>query len=604
MPVRLLPPQLINQIAAGEVVERPASVVKELVENSFDADARSVEIDIEQGGLRLIRIRDDGSGMDRADLSLSLHRHATSKIASLEDLHRVASLGFRGEALPSISSVARVTVSTRLRGADDAWQILADGTEQDYELRPAAHPAGTTVEVRDLFYNVPARRKFLRTDKTEFGHIETLIRRMALSRFELGFLLRHNQKEILNFRPAASREEREQRVAKLCGEDFLQQALAVELNSGDLQLSGWIGLPTFSRSQPDLQFFYVNGRLIRDKLATHAVRQAYQDVLYQDRHPVYVLYLRLNPEEVDVNAHPSKQEVRFRDSRGVHDFLQQTLRRVLADARPGTPVTEEFGYATPTETFSPAQIAEPPARPAQAAYNGYAPRPEARSAGSRESLQVLRQLYSPLPASIPAHAEIHPETPTPLGQAIAQIHNVYILALNEQGLVLVDAHAAHERLTYEKLKRQLHEGRIPRQPLLLPITLRVSEAEVELAEEHADALLQLGLELTRSGPDSLLIRALPALLGAENGEQLLRDVLADLQQHGMSNRVEQSLHQVLATMACHGSVRAGRRLSITEMNSLLREMENAEFSGQCNHGRPTWISLGMKDLNKLFLRGQ
>jgi len=602
MPIRLLPPQLINQIAAGEVVERPASVVKELVENAFDAGANTVEVDIELGGLRLIRIRDDGQGMEREDLPLALARHATSKIASLDDLERVASMGFRGEALPSISSVSRLALTSRAQGAELAWRVVADGTESGYDTQPTAHPPGSCVEVRDLFYNTPARRKFLRSEKTEFSHIETLIKRMALSRFETGFVLRHNQREVLNLKPALNLAGQEARVGKLCGETFLDNALRLDFESAGLRLSGWVGLPTFSRSQADLQFAYVNGRLVRDKLLAHAVRQAYQDVLHHGRQPVYVLYLDLDPAQVDVNAHPAKLEVRFRDSGLIHDFVFRALRRAIADERPSTAPPPA---AAAEEDTAQAMGQPPQAFPARAAYSFTpAPRQASLPLQVRETLLALNALYSPAAADAapepPAEAPAHP----PLGQAIAHLHNIYILAETPGGLVVVDAHAAHERVVYEKLKRQQAAGHVASQPLLLPVRVRLSEAEAELAETCAASFGQLGMEISRCGPDAVLVRSVPALLNEADAESLLRDALADLNQHGRSHRLEQSLHKVLATMACHGSVRARRRLSIVEMNALLREVEATENGGQCNHGRPTWIELSGKDLDRFFLRGQ
>jgi DNA mismatch repair protein MutL len=603
MPIRILPPQLINQIAAGEVVERPASVVKELVENAFDAQAGRVEVDIEMGGLRLIRIRDDGIGMRQEELPLALSRHATSKIASLDDLERVASMGFRGEALPSISSVARLSLTSRTQGSDYAWRILADGTENAYATQPASHPFGTCVEVRDLFYNTPARRKFLRSEKTEFSHIETLIKRMALSRFETGFALRHNQREVLSLAPATVQTEREGRVALLCGEAFLQNALGVEFESSGLRLAGWVGLPTFSRSQADMQFFYVNGRLVRDKLVAHAIRQAYHDVLYHGRQPVYVLYLELDPAWVDVNAHPAKLEVRFRDSRLVHDFLFRALHHAIASDRPGgSPITG--GGATGSTSTTGMENSRPASDPLPSASFAPARRQASLPLQVRESLLALNELYSPT-IGFAAQA-IHPEdcTHTPLGNAIAHLHNIYILAETPTSLILVDAHAAHERVTYEKLKRQQRAGRVASQPLLLPISVALSEAEADLAEQFADSFITLGMELSRCGPATVLVRSVPALLGNVDAEKLLRDALADLNQHGRSLRLEQALNAVLATMACHGSVRAHRRLNIAEMNALLREMEATENSGQCNHGRPTWVELSGKDLDRFFLRGQ
>lgn len=626
MPIRILPPQLINQIAAGEVVERPASAVKELVENAFDAGARSVDIDVEQGGLRLLRIRDDGCGIGADELPLALSRHATSKIASLDDLERVGTFGFRGEALPSISSVSRLTLISRTRGERCAYQVGADGTEAHFDIQPAAHPEGTTVEVRDIFYNTPARRKFLRSEKTEFQHIDTLMRRLALARFEVGFSLTHNQRNVLNLRPAESQGDIERRVAALLGEDFLEQSLPVDIAATGLRLSGWVGLPTYSRSQTDMQFFYVNGRLVRDKLVSVAVRQAYQDVLYHGRQPVYVLYLELDPAQVDVNAHPAKLEVRFREARMVHDFLFRGLHRVLGGAKAGiatgTAAELPAEIAVPAEsTEAPATHREPPPLPAlrlSPAPSAHSYRQTSLPLQVAEALQGYADLYAPpRPAAptVPVPQRTPDTTPKPsapgeeagvplLGYALAHLHGAFILAESRSGLILVDAHAAHERITYEKLKKQHGSGPVPSQPLLLPIRMKVTEAEADLAMEAADTLATLGLDLGRLGPETLLVRSLPALLCESGGEPLVRDVLADLNQHGQSSRIEETLNAVLATMACHGSVRANRKLTIPEMNTLLREMEATERSGQCNHGRPTWVELSMKDLNGLFLRGR
>lgn len=601
--IQVLPPQLINQIAAGEVVERPASVVKELLENAFDAEATSISIEVELGGLRLIRVRDNGIGIVREDLPLALSRHATSKIASLDDLDRVRSMGFRGEALPSISSVSRLNLTSRTRDAEVGWRVAADGTEHDFRLQPAAHPPGTSVEVRDLFYNTPARRKFLRSDKTEFVHIETQIRRMALSRLDIGFQLRHNQREVLNLKPTASDEEQNSRVALVCGEAFLGQSLAVEFQAAGLRLSGWVGLPTFSRSQPDLQFFYVNRRLIRDKLVTHAVRMAYQDVLYHGRHPAYVLYLELDPVLVDVNAHPAKLEVRFRDSGMVHDFLHRALKRVLADHRPGAPTG-----SVPTMPPEPANTRHEPVAGVEKGAD-FAIRTPAQSSlpfRIRDQSGAYSALYGAMTGSAahePAAQAVDDES-FPLGFALAHVHGVYILAESRNGVVLVDAHAAHERISYEKLKGQAERGRVVCQPLLLPVSIAVSEAEADLAEEHAESLARLGLEISRAGPGTLMLRGMPAVLGDTDGEKLVRDLLADLVVHGHSFRLEQHLNDVLSRMACHGSVRANRKLTVPEMNALLREMEATERSGQCNHGRPTWVELGTKELDRLFLRGR
>jgi DNA mismatch repair protein MutL len=611
MRIHSLPTQLVNQIAAGEVVERPSSVVKELVENCFDAGATQVIIDIEQGGARLIKIRDNGCGIVKEDLPLALSRHATSKIASLEDLEHVVSMGFRGEALPSISSVARLTLISRVSDADCAWRVNADGSEQDFDPQPDPHPQGTTVDVRDLFYNTPARRKFLKTEKTEFAHIETLIQRMALSRFDIGFSLLHNQKEILNLKPATTEREQEQRIAGICGSAFIENSVKIDFAASGLQLTGWVGLPTFSRSQQDMQFFYVNGRLVRDKLVSHAVKQAYQDVLFHGRHPVFVLYLTLDPALVDVNAHPAKLEVRFREGRLVHDFLFSALHRSLADLRPGhgvstvdlsnvTPSPEGEGVQVLNSTLSGYSVT-PQSKPDFATKPAYSPRPPQQASlplHVEEAIQAYASLY-PKPEPVAAQPEAKP-----LGHAIAHLHNIYILSETPNGIILVDAHAAHERVTYERLKQQYQNGSVPSQPLLLPIKINVSVAEADLAEDEHEFFHTLGFEINRSGPETIVLRSIPVLLSNTDMETLIRDVLADLNEHGMSQRIQEKSNEILAKVACHGSVRAHRRLTIDEMNALLRDMEKTERIGQCNHGRPTWVELSTQDLDKFFLRGQ
>jgi DNA mismatch repair protein MutL len=580
--------QLINQIAAGEVVERPSSVVKELVENCFDAGASQVFIEIEQGGSRLIKIRDNGCGIVKEDLPLALSRHATSKIASLKDLEQVMSMGFRGEALPSISSVSRLTLISRTSEADCAWKVVADGSEQNFDPQPDPHPQGTTIDVRDLFYNTPARRKFLKTEKTEFSHIETLIKRMALSRFDIGFTLSHNQKEILTLKPAATDSQQQQRIAGICGPTFIENSVKIDFAASGLSVTGWVGLPTFSRSQQDMQFFYVNGRLVRDKLVSHAVKQAYQDVLFHGRHPVFVLYLTLEPTLVDVNAHPAKLEVRFREGRLVHDFLFSALHRSLAKVRPGDKIMDALPQTQPI----------PHAHASITPTLSYNPRPP-------------QQASLPLQVEEPRHAYAAALYQTPdivatpaLGQAIAHLHNVYILAETPTGIILVDAHAAHERVTYERLKQQQQNGAIPRQPLLLPIKIKLSAAEAELAEQEQDFFNTLGFELNRAGPETIVLRSIPILLGHTDLEVLIRDVLADLIEHGMSQRIQEKSNEILSKVACHAAIRARRRLTIDEMNALLRDMEKTERIGQCNHGRPTWIALSTQELDKFFLRGQ
>ncbi|WP_349431450.1 DNA mismatch repair endonuclease MutL [Methylomarinum sp. Ch1-1] len=602
MRIHSLPTQLVNQIAAGEVVERPASVVKELVENCFDAGATQIQIDIEQGGARLIRIRDNGCGIINEDLGLALSRHATSKISSLKDLEQVASMGFRGEALPSISSVARLTLISRTENAECAWKVGADGTEKDFDPQPDPHPQGTTIEVRDLFYNTPARRKFLKSEKTEFSHIENLIKKMALSHFDIGFVLTHNQREIVNLKPASSPAEQEKRIAKICGSAFIENAVRIDFASSGLHLTGWVGLPTFSRSQPDMQFFYVNARLIKDRLVSHAVKQAYQDVLYHGRHPVFVLYLALDPKLVDVNAHPAKLEVRFREGRLVHDFLFSALHRSLAEQRPEPAQAEVLEV----EAFAPPQAE------AQTAVRSrtHDPRPPQQSnlpLSVEEEIKAYASLYPQTEPAIVEPAPVqsaHRQQIPPLGFAVAHIHSIYILSETPNGVILVDAHAAHERVTYERLKKQYHQGDVPTQPLLLPLKIQVSTAEADLAEQEQGFFASLGFEINRSGPETLVLRATPAILGKADMDSLVRDILADILTNGMSRRVEEKSNEILATMACHGSVRARRKLTIDEMNALLREMEQTERIGQCNHGRPTWVALSHADLDKFFMRGQ
>jgi len=634
-PIRLLSPRLANQIAAGEVVERPASVVKELVENALDAGANRVDVEVEQGGVKLIRVRDDGSGIEEDDLPLALSRHATSKIASLDDLEAVASLGFRGEALASISSVSRLTLTSRTESQEAASRVEVEGREMDARISPAAHPVGTTVEVRDLFFNTPARRKFLRTEKTEFNHVEECVRRQALSRFDAGFTLRHNQRVVQSLRPAESALDRERRIGALCGQQFIDNAVVIDAEATGLRLWGWVALPTFSRSQADLQYFFVNGRVIRDRLVAHAVRQAYRDVLYNNRHPAFVLYLEVDPATVDVNVHPTKHEVRFRDGRLVHDFIFRTLHKALADVRPDDHFRGAVAQSFGREASAQAQegVAATGA-PVEGGWNGqpslpnygYAggsgagfggqPQPQQEwrasdqmafyqslnAGGGSEGQQPVStsdSVATPMPTP-PVDSDQEP----PLGYAIAQLHGIYILAQGRAGLIVVDMHAAHERITYERMKRALAEQDLKSQPLLVPLSLAVSQKEAALTETHGEELQKLGLQIERIGPETLAVRQVPALLRGADTEQLVRDVLADLIEHGQSDRVEAVTHELLGTMACHGSVRANRQLTIPEMNSLLRDMEATERSGQCNHGRPTWTLVTMSELDKLFLRGR
>ncbi|MGV6827185.1 MAG: DNA mismatch repair endonuclease MutL [bacterium] len=593
MPSRInaLPSQLINQIAAGEVVERPASVIKELVENSLDAGATRVDVVVEQGGVKRMQIRDDGHGIQQQDLSLALSRHATSKLSSLEDLERISSLGFRGEALPSIASVSRLTLTSRVSDAEHAYTM--DGVNG--EPVPAAHPVGTTVEVRDLFYNTPARRKFLRKDKTELNHVEQTLKRLAMGRFDVAFSLQHNGKTLFQAPLANTEQEKARRLVSLLGKPFLEQSIELAYEAAGLGLSGWVAQPTFSRSQADMQYFFVNGRMVRDKLVSHAIRQAYQDVLYHGRHPAFVLYLTLDPALVDVNVHPTKHEVRFRDSRLVHDFLFRTLHRALAEVRPESSMESIPANAEPVSPMG--------------SFVGNDPRPEQQPMSLQvketpAAYQVSRQWQAPplSEAEVPAGAGA--DTTPPLGYAIAQLHGIFVLAQNSEGLVLVDMHAAHERITYERMKDSLSKQGLQSQPLLVPISVKVSAREADLAEAHSAFLLTLGMEVGRLDADTLVIRSMPVQLQGADAEKLLRDVIADIVVFGGSARVEAEINQVLSTMACHGSVRANRQLRNEEMNALLRDIEQTERSGQCNHGRPTWTQLSLAELDKLFLRGR
>ncbi|MBG0841953.1 DNA mismatch repair endonuclease MutL [Pseudomonas toyotomiensis] len=620
--IHLLSPRLANQIAAGEVVERPASVAKELLENSLDSGARRIDVDVEQGGVKLLKVRDDGGGIAPDDLPLALARHATSKIRELEDLEAVLSMGFRGEALASISSVSRLTLTSRTADADQAWQVETEGRDMEPRVQPAAHPVGTSVEVRDLFFNTPARRKFLRAEKTEFDHLQEVIKRLALARFDVAFHLRHNGKTVFALHEAGDEISRARRVASVCGPAFLEQALPIEIERGGLRLWGWVGLPTFSRSQADLQYFYVNGRMVRDKLVAHAVRQAYRDVLFNGRHPTFVLFLEIDPSTVDVNVHPTKHEVRFRDSRMVHDFLYGTLHRALADVRPEDQVAAPAAIssmARPTGMaageFGPqgemglaASILETPAPSVQPAWRGsgagYQQPAGSPGVSAGEAQAAYREYFSPLPtAQVQPMPQEQGDIP-PLGYAVAQLKGVYILAENAQGLVVVDMHAAHERITYERLKHAMASEGLRGQPLLVPESIALSQREADCAEEHAEWFQRLGFELQRLGEETVAIRQIPALLKQAEATQLVRDVLADLLEYGTSDRIQAHLNELLATMACHGAVRANRRLTIPEMNALLRDMEQTERSGQCNHGRPTWTQLSMDQLDKLFMRGQ
>ena len=622
--IEILSPRLANQIAAGEVVERPASVIKELVENSLDSGANRIDVEIEQGGVKLMRVRDNGSGIIKDDLAMALSRHATSKIHNLDELEAVASLGFRGEALASIASVSRLLLTSKPAEQSEAWQVNTHGKDMSTELLPAAHTDGTSVEVRDLFFNTPARRKFLRTEKTEFNHLEEVIKRQALGRFDVSFSLRHNNRTIHSLRAATSQAEQERRVAQLLSPDFMQNALVINAEAAGLRLTGWVGLPTFSRSMPDMQYFFVNGRVVKDKVIGHAVKQAYRDVLYHGRHPCFVLYLSLEPSGVDVNVHPTKHEVRFRDQRLVHDFLFRQLHRALADVRPDSqpdPVAlapqrpqvsgleaGEFGGQQRMDMSpgsSRASSAYPPAGQTSSS-------PDASVADQMAFYQALQRPAEPGAAPVSAlqsqpSRQALPETDDdvpPLGFAVAQLKGIYILSESQAGMIIVDMHAAHERITYERMKVQYDQQGIQAQPVLVPQKLSVSEREADAAEEFSALLDRFGLVVERIGPESLIVRQTPVFLQQAEIEPLVRSVLADFLEHETSDAIIARRDEILSTMACHGSVRANRKLTIPEMNALLRDMERTERSGQCNHGRPTWTQLSLDELDKLFLRGR
>jgi len=576
--IRVLPELLISQIAAGEVVERPASALKELLENSLDAGARDISVVLAGGGAKLIKVTDDGGGIARDELKLALARHATSKIGSLEDLERVGSLGFRGEALASMASVSHLTLTSRRAGEKHAWTVTATGSNIT-RASPAALAAGTSIEVRDLYFNTPARRKFLKSEPTEYAHCEEAFRRVALSRPEVGFTLQHNSRIQWHRKPQPLRE----RIGAVLGDDFYAAALAVDEASGaGLRLTGAIGLPAHARASRDAQYCFVNGRTVRDKLSAHAIRQAYQDVLHHDRHPAFVLFLEIDPSQVDVNVHPTKTEVRFRDARGVHQFIFHALNKTLAGSTAGTGAARVQAFAAGT---------------------GAAPvtlRQAAMALGASEPSAFYETLFrQPAPAAPLPEAE-----DSPLGYALAQLSGVYVLAQNQHGLVIVDMHAAHERILYEKLKDLLDRREIPMQPLLVPVTFSTEALDVATVEDHAEVLRTIGFDIAAASPTSLIVRAVPAPLADADARNLASDVLREIRETGASRVLTERRNELLGTMACHAAVRANRKLTVPEMNALLREMETTERSGQCNHGRPTWHQVSLAELDRLFMRGR
>jgi DNA mismatch repair protein MutL len=597
--IRILPSELVDQIAAGEVIERPASVVKELVENSLDAGAHRIEIDIERGGIGLIRVRDDGCGIDASELPIAISRHATSKIASLEDLEAVTTLGFRGEALPSIGSVSRLRVASHPTGAEHGSEITVDGGTTS-TVRPSAHPQGTTIEVRDLFFNVPARRKFVRSDTTELGHIARLVERMALSRFDVTFRLRSGERVLLDA-PASRRDGGEEsRLGEVLGKDFLVRSIPVQHHAGPVEISGWIGLPTASRAQPDQQFWFVNGRSVRDKLLMSAVRVAYRDVLYGGRHAAYVLYLTLDPKLVDVNAHPSKLEVRFRDSRQIHEFVFRALERVLATTKP-----ELAAAPAAVATFGRAAAGDAAGRP------HYTPSlPFFQPSRSPWAVAEAAREWLPGDALVPTHDSslpgptAAPHEEHPLGVALAQLHGIYILSQTREGLVLVDMHAGHERVLYERFKAEHGAAAPASQQLLDPIVVELKAHELDAILESRAEWEQAGFELDSLGATRLALRRIPALLIGENVAEIVASVVRDLETDAGGHHLDGAADKFLGTLACRTAIHAHRRLTVPEMNALLRQMEFTDRANQCNHGRPTWSRLTLGELDQLFLRGR
>jgi DNA mismatch repair protein MutL len=590
MPIRVLPSELVDQIAAGEVIERAASVVKELVENSLDAGAHRIEIDIERGGVGLIRVRDDGSGIPAAELPIAISRHATSKIASLDDLESITTLGFRGEAMPSIGSVSRLRVASHPTGAPHASEIQVDGGAVS-EVRPCAHPAGTTIEVRDLFFNVPARRKFVRSDATELGHIARLVERIALSRFDVGFRLKSGDRVLLDVKEGVQ----EARLGQILGKDFLVRSVPIEHHAGPVEIAGWVGLPTASRGQPDQQYWFVNGRAVRDKLLMNAVRVAYRDVLYGGRHPAYVLYLTIDPKLVDVNAHPQKLEVRFRDSRQIHEFVFRAIERVLANTKPEVAAapaavaefinhTNQAPYAAPLPFYQPARD---PWR-VEKAFEDLSSRAESPASATQPVPPPTRQSSSE----------------QPLGVALAQLHGIYILSQTADGLVLVDMHAGHERVLYEQFKAAHAASAPASQQLLEPIVVELKPHELEAILENEADWEKAGFELDALGSTRLALRRVPALLTGENVGEIVASVIRDMETDVHGHHLDGAADKFLGTLACRTAIHAHRKLTLPEMNSLLRQMESTDRANQCNHGRPTWTRLSLPELDQLFLRGR
>ena len=599
--IHKLPSLLVDQIAAGEVIERPASVVKELVENAMDAGATRISIEVESGGKKSIRVIDNGIGLSQYDMTLAIERHATSKIGSLEDLEALNSLGFRGEALPSIVSISRFTLISKTVESEYAFQLNCLGGICE-TVKPAQHPLGTTIEVRDLFYNTPARRRFLKTDRTEFLRIDELIKRFALSRFDIGFSLIHNGKTVRSSQGGDADSNKKMRITQLCGKDFFENAFFIDEQRHGMRLFGWVAKPSWNRASADRQFFYINGRMIKDKLIGHAVRQAYQDVLFHGRFPAFVLYFELDPTWVDVNVHPTKHEVRFRESQQVHGFIFGSLNHALSQTKPGSELHSQNEIGLNAANIAPVDYSKMQTaiqfnRTAHfnTGYNGQVAEP------TGNYLQSIAQASQSLPEMpVPQEDEEMP----PLGYAKAQIHGVFIIAENKQGMVIVDMHAAHERITYEWFKSAIENEGIRSQTLLVPIAITVSERETHAVEQHQAWFNKLGIDLQIGSKESVIVRKVPTLLIKTDIESLIKDVLSEIVTLGSSTKIQASMNELLSSMACHGSVRANRQMTIVEMNALLREMEKTERADQCNHGRPTWVQMDMKQMDRLFLRGQ
>ncbi len=602
--IRQLDDKLINQIAAGEVVERPASLLKELLENSIDGGSNRIEIYAERGGLKRILVKDNGFGIPKEQLALAMSRHATSKLTAIEDLFGVRTLGFRGEALPSIGAVSRLVLQSKAAEQESGYEISVQGGKPASKPKPIAHHQGTTVEVADLFYNTPARRKFLRAEKTELNHCASVIRKLALSHFDVEISFTHDGKPSAHILSPANEAQKMSRIASICGKPFASQCVYFEDDVGVMSLSGWMGLPAFSRSQRDLQYFFVNGRPVTDNLVAHAVRRAYSDVLHHGRHPAFVLFFRIDPALVDVNVHPAKSEVRFRESRSVHDYIYRTLHRTIAQLTPEssevslpTPqnvpmrlnmgVNQKGGYGAEAVQQNIKMMVQEQARAYQAMTQPN--QPDQPDSAPRSTQPFDQQSDSVIP---------------PLGYAIAQLKGIYILAENKDGLIMVDMHAAHERITYESLKQQMQDTQINSQPLLVPVQINVSHIEADAATSFATQFKHLGFDIDRLGDESIVVRSVPELLVRADIDKLIRDVLADLLEHGSSDRITDAQLEILSSVACHGSVRANRKLESAEMNALLRQMEVVERSGQCNHGRPTWMSVSLSEIDKWFMRGR